>query len=298
MKFDQTFIAIRPRNVFEIFDLALHVLRVHFFAIVTLALAGILPWAFFNHWLIGWMVHETHADDFTSFYNWTMILLVTAQSQLATSFLTLYLGEATFIGRPKIIDCIRQVLRASFRLLWVHGGVRLLVPVMALVWFQLADRGISLNDESASTTMVGLLPLAVFAILLVRGLRPFATEIAVLEKTPLNSSSQITYKQRSSALHTPSSGMLFSRSLVAILLAIPMVYLFYAACFLIRATIWMTPEIDQSVPVLCFVPALWMTATFMAVVRFLSYIDLRIRQEGWEVELRIRSEAMRLGEAL
>ena len=30
------------------------------------------------------------------------------------------------------------------------------------------------------------------------------------------------------------------------------------------------------------------------VVRFLSYLDLRIRHEGWEVELLMRAEALRL----
>ena len=40
--------------------------------------------------------------------------------------------------------------------------------------------------------------------------------------------------------------------------------------------------------------AMWLVATYIAVVRFLSYLDLRIRNEGWEVELRLRAEAGRL----
>ena len=42
--------------------------------------------------------------------------------------------------------------------------------------------------------------------------------------------------------------------------------------------------------------ALWTVAGFMAVVRFLSYMDLRIRNEGWEVELLLRAAAERLQE--
>ena len=34
---------------------------------------------------------------------------------------------------------------------------------------------------------------------------------------------------------------------------------------------------------------------FFRVVRFLSYLDLRIRHEGWEVELLMRAESLRLG---
>jgi len=40
---------------------------------------------------------------------------------------------------------------------------------------------------------------------------------------------------------------------------------------------------------------LWLVVAFMAVVRFLSYLDLRIRHEGWEVELLMRAESLRLG---
>jgi hypothetical protein len=40
--------------------------------------------------------------------------------------------------------------------------------------------------------------------------------------------------------------------------------------------------------------ALWLVMGFFAVVRFLGYLDLRIRREGWEVELMMRAEAARL----
>ncbi len=32
----------------------------------------------------------------------------------------------------------------------------------------------------------------------------------------------------------------------------------------------------------------WIAIAFFAVVRFLSYIDRRIRLEGWEIELRLK----------
>ena len=40
--------------------------------------------------------------------------------------------------------------------------------------------------------------------------------------------------------------------------------------------------------------AMWFVAAYLTVVRFLNYLDLRIRDEGWEVELRMRAEAVRL----
>jgi hypothetical protein len=39
---------------------------------------------------------------------------------------------------------------------------------------------------------------------------------------------------------------------------------------------------------------LWLVSGFMAIVRYLNYLDLRIRHEGWEVELRLRAEAVRM----
>ena len=42
---------------------------------------------------------------------------------------------------------------------------------------------------------------------------------------------------------------------------------------------------------------IWLVTGFFAVVRFLAYIDQRIRLEGWEVELRLRSVAETMQEA-
>ena len=41
----------------------------------------------------------------------------------------------------------------------------------------------------------------------------------------------------------------------------------------------------------CLYPAaLWIVVAYFTVVRFLGYLDLRIRREGWEVELLMRAE--------
>ena len=40
--------------------------------------------------------------------------------------------------------------------------------------------------------------------------------------------------------------------------------------------------------------SLWIVVGFFTVTRFLSYLDLRIRREGWEVELLMRAERDRL----
>jgi hypothetical protein len=45
---------------------------------------------------------------------------------------------------------------------------------------------------------------------------------------------------------------------------------------------------------LAYPAILWLLAAYFSVVRFLDYLDLRIRHEGWEVELLMRAEALRL----
>jgi hypothetical protein len=45
---------------------------------------------------------------------------------------------------------------------------------------------------------------------------------------------------------------------------------------------------------LVYPACLWLVVMFLAVVRFLSYLDLRIKHEGWEVELLMKAEALRL----
>ena len=39
---------------------------------------------------------------------------------------------------------------------------------------------------------------------------------------------------------------------------------------------------------------LWLVGLFVVVFRFLSYLDSRIRLEGWELELRLRAEGQRV----
>ena len=43
------------------------------------------------------------------------------------------------------------------------------------------------------------------------------------------------------------------------------------------------------------IPAcMWVVSGYFSVVRFLSYLDLRIRREGWEVELVVRAAAAQI----
>jgi hypothetical protein len=45
---------------------------------------------------------------------------------------------------------------------------------------------------------------------------------------------------------------------------------------------------------LAYPALLWSIAGYFVVVEYLDYLDLRIKHEGWEVELLMRAEGLRL----
>ena len=57
-------------------------------------------------------------------------------------------------------------------------------------------------------------------------------------------------------------------------------------------------DFDRAMYTVGFQLSVWIVATYFAIVRFLSYLDLRIRNEGWEVELLMRAEGARLSRQL
>jgi hypothetical protein len=59
---------------------------------------------------------------------------------------------------------------------------------------------------------------------------------------------------------------------------------------------WETPAWADATG-LRFQLGLWLALIFFGVARFLTYIDQRIRMEGWEVELRLRAVGDALEEA-
>ncbi len=133
-----------------------------------------------------------------------------------------------------------------------------------------------------------------------RALRPFMNEIVLLERNPLRSSdpAAITIAKRSAMLHGPSGGNLMGRWMVSALFhTISLVFLFGTFVCLqgVFSDNWTPGRLFLQVSLAL---SLWLVAGFSAVVRFLTYLDLRIRQEGWEVELRMRAEASRLARVI
>ena len=221
MNFDHTYIAIRKRNVLEIFDLALLVIRDHFRPLLILWLAGTVPFFIANAIAIRWMTVDVFDTELLTLYFWIMAVLVSNQAQVATTFMTNYLGQAIFSQRPGVAMTIRSTLGVSPYFLWVHGILRMVAPVLLTVSLLHTES----NADNFGGTCFLLLCLATVG-LVVRCARPFASEILLLEKTPIRGSSkangrnQINYSLRSSSLHRAASSELIGRFMLMSLLVL------------------------------------------------------------------------------
>jgi hypothetical protein len=270
MQLDRNRIVIRERGWLDVLDLALRVSRVYAWPLLLALAVGILPAMLLNAWLLKGMA-EPDFDQVAPFeYIWCMLLLVLFEMPLATALATLYLGGAVFEERPRVRSIAAGFLRALPQLLWFQVLLRALLIPLVLTWF---------------------VPFAVW---------PYMNEVILLERNPFRQHrrGQMTTFRRSMALHGGSIGDLFARWLGSI-----------GFGGLLFASFWFTMQGLAGVLVsewkwegltytLYFPLALWMVVGYFTVARFLGYLDLRIRNEGWEVELMMRAEAARMSRQL
>jgi hypothetical protein len=94
-------------------------------------------------------------------------------------------------------------------------------------------------------------------------------------------------------LHGANGGEFLARGLVTMLLA-PLLIgsLFAAQYFLLQSVLGIEPAGPGTLVGLQVVA--WLVVGYFTVARFLSYLDQRIRNEGWEVELLLRAQRERL----
>jgi hypothetical protein len=302
MRFDKTFIAIRERSSLELLDLTIHVIRYHFRAIATLAAIGILPWLLIDGLLTWWMVSRDFYQDYVMYFYVSMGLLVISQAQIGTTFVTHYLGQAMFVGRPGIMASFFSVFKSNrgkrkgkfsipFFFLWIHLVIRLVLPVVLIAMM--------LTPETRGHDVTSVLVLISFFIaagLLIRSARPFVSEMLLLERTPRRSTNpnEIDFRTRSKSLHSSASSDSVIRLMLAFVISISMTFTFYSAFCLFDKVLHLQGNAMQDMNFIYWPIALWLTATVVAVFRFLAYIDTRIRLEGWAVELRMRAEALNL----
>jgi len=270
MQLDCNRIAIRERGWLDLLDLALRVIRAHAGPLTATLLLGVAPTMLLNAWLLSGLAEPSFDEPFPAAYMWWMLMLVLWEIPLVTALATLYLGEAVFLERPRAKTIARHFLRAMPQLLWHQVFLRLLFLPLVLTWF---------------------VPFAIW---------PYLNEVILLERNPFRRRrpGEITSFRRSLVLHGGSGGDLFARWLMgaafgAMLWAALWVTMQIVAGMLLSEWKWEGLTFTVYYPL-----ALWIVAGYFTVVRFLGYLDLRIRREGWEVELLMRAEGITLSRQL
>lgn len=185
---------------------------------------------------------------------------------LASAPMTLFLGQSVFVERPSLTLALRELVRALPR----------------FVFHQVLVRGL----------LLGLVLAAPYVY--VR--RTYNGEVVLLES---GRSSDLA--KRSAGLHTGQAALIGARWLGSL------VYGAFAAAAvsIAAATLSRTfqgrfgpPEVTAATFTGVEAElAFWAVGGFLAVVRLLAYLDLRVRREGWEVELRLRAAAKEIERA-
>jgi len=292
MQLDRTFIAIRKRTLIELWDLTLQVLRKHFFALSILLLIGALPWFVLNFALTWWMLGDGQFEESIYWFYWLNLCLVVSQSQVATCYVSSYLGHAMFDENPQMKTALVDVRDRGLWFWWLHLAKRMVLPVVGTIALG------AMGDGYVFFWGVSLFFLVALG-LLIRSRTPYLNELLLLEKAPRlsdpgASSMQISYSERSRGLHSVVGADLLSRFLLAAVVAVMLAYSVFATLCLSAGALNLDSLLENGM-VLHYLwqPALWVAAGFVAINRFLAYIDLRIRTEGWSVMLRMKAEANR-----
>src|SRR5690606_2751234 len=132
MELDKTAIVIRERDLPDLLDLALHVLRANAKPLLITMLAGVLPLALFNYWWLSDLPLSEEGD--VEFYCWKMALLVLFEVPLASTFSTLYLGQMMFSQERNYRRIYRLAVESFPQLFWYQIVLRGLFMPQVFLW--------------------------------------------------------------------------------------------------------------------------------------------------------------------
>ena len=287
MKFDQTSIAIRERSHLEIYDLAAIVMVRHIRPIMVLLLLNALPFALLDYYLVGWVTGVSFSYEFSTLYYTMMLALIASQAQLGTCLITIFMGRVMFMEEHSV----RAVLRLFFKrlpyFLFSQGILRLALFAVLLAWVTPHEEGPQIVGF-----YVGLRMIAITAIL-VRSLRPYLPEVIFLEQTPLKKKGDLpSLSERSKNLHSLafySCSLIWQFILMRVTVPL-MLFAVHSVFIMLDSMLSIRANSEQSLQPFYLLASGWFVAAFFAIVQFLMYINVRIRQEGWAVQLKFMTE--------
>lgn len=291
MQLDNTRIAIRERNLLETLDLSFRLLREFWKPWLICSLLAIIPLALFNSILLGWMTADMDfTEEWPYRYFWMMAAFIYFEAPLASVFVVAFMGPAVFMENPRIKLVVWEALKQFPAIILSQLLIRAVLPLWLLA--TTFDRFDPNYWVEVGVVFFMLLPYATA----MRAFRPYINEIIVLEKNPLRSKNPqvITIGKRSSHLHGPYSGDLFVRWLGSVLATLVLIWMVGTTSFVLHGVLFGSTELNWVLVHIWFPAVLWIVVSLVSLVRFLDYLDLRIRHEGWEVELLMKAEALRL----
>jgi hypothetical protein len=299
VQLDKTEIVIRQRSTLELLDLSMRVLRRHGLKIgAACAIFGI-PLLIADVWISAWMFGEDavlateqlpEPQVYLRFRHAAhLLVLFLFQFPLISLPATIFLGDQVFYTTPSTRQLLSRLAGIWLQSLWVLGICRLGLVSLVLAFFVNPN---TIFDPAFETLM--LIGLAV--CLLIRAVWPFAPEILGLERCLIRPTreSPISYAVRRSGLHQSVSSDHVSRFILCAIAALALSLTLFGT--VLAGTAALVGSVDLSIWYDRFVipVVFWTVGLFVVVFRFLSYLDSRIRLEGWELELRLRAEGQRV----
>jgi hypothetical protein len=244
LAYDRTLVQIRERSFLDVLDLAMVVVREYPLTLGLTALAGVLPFAALNAWLLS----DVDFPPQVVFYLWML------EVPWATAPLTVVLGGLMFSDRPSVWRVVKTLARSLF----------------SMVVFQFFLRGI-------------LVVFPIFYVFVPTRLA-FLDEVILLERGRWWKASR-----RSSEICAYRRADLFAQWLAQLFFGLIFVLAFWAGAGALAQTLieseatWEPIWADLIGVRTQF--AFWVATAFFGVARFFTYIDHRIRLEGWEVRI-------------
>ena len=273
MNLDNQRIAIRERGIFEIMDLSLHVLRAQIVPLMISLAVCATPMIVLNYYLLtDTLTDELETEEYLApGYIYYLLLLTAVQAPIVTAPATVLLGRATFGESTQAKHLLKDLFRCA--------------PQFIL--FQIIGRALSV----LLCFTVPVLPYIGW---------PFLGEIILLERNSLFRGRQkrLTTMRRTTGFHSGVFSEVLSRWFASLLIGGMLVGSLWMTLWVVLSHLTGRWHLLETAYAWYLPIALWMTIGFFTVVRFLSYLDLRIRREGWEVELAVRAEGTRLAAAV
>lgn len=260
MRADGVHVAVRPRGILECLDLAVMFCGRRPLAVALAVAVGAIPCILINRLLLGgWRDNEGLL--------FVGAIVLSIEAAWASVPLTLYLGQAVF----------------SERFAWRLAAGAFLRSLPALVFFQGVLRPLCL-------VIVFLSPVVFVGMY-------YLNQVILLERPPFT-----RIWSRRTAINQRNIGHVLSLAVldaVILVVGVPLVTGLLGAVSALwrgRAVQWLPSFVGEgSIGLTLFTwhgqIAFWSVCGLVTVFRFFTYLDARIRREGWDVELKLRSAA-------